>query len=98
MKYQKDFKKVSFGFGNEKVAGNGPLADQHTPPEKNVDDKTAAITLAVQGLIIVAAIVVKLFLGKKAADKLLKKKTKKEMKKEKKQAKKLAKKAAKAKK
>ena len=58
MKYQKDFKKVSFGFGNEKVAGNGPLSDQHTPPEKNVDDKTAAITLAVQGLIIVAAVIV----------------------------------------
>ncbi|MDO4862758.1 MAG: hypothetical protein Q4A05_01205 [Ruminococcus sp.] len=91
MKYQKDFKKVSFGFGNEKVAGKGSLAEQHTPPEKNVDDKTALITVVLQVLIGVVAIAIKIFLGKKFFDKATKKKNKKE----KKKAKKLAKKAAK---
>ena len=91
MKYQKDFKKVSFGFGNETVAGKGNLAEQHTPPEKNVDDKTALITIITQVLIGVVAIAIKLFLGKKFFDKATKKKNKKE----KKKAKKLAKKAAK---
>lgn len=91
MKYQKDFKKVSFGFGNETVAGKGSLAEQHTPPEKNVDDKTALITIITQVLIGVVAIAIKLFLGKKFFDKATKKKNKKE----KKNAKKLAKKAAK---
>ncbi len=88
MKYQKDFKKVSFGFGNEKVAGKGSLAEQLTPPEKNVSDKTALIIVVLQVLIGVIAIVVKLILGKKAADKVIKKETKKKLKKEKKLAKK----------
>ena len=91
MKYQKDFKKVSFGFGNEKVAGKGSLAEQHTAPEKNVDDKTALLTIVLQVLIGVVAIAIKIFIGKKFFDKGTKKKNKKE----KKKAKKLAKKAAK---
>lgn len=91
MKYQKDFKKVSFGFGNEKVAGKGSLSEQHTPPEKNVDDKTALLTVILQVLIGVVAIAIKIFAGKKFFDKATKKKNKKE----KKKAKKLAKKAAK---
>ena len=89
MKYQKDFKKVSFGFGNETVAGKGTLAEQHTPPEKNVDDKTALLTIILQVFIGVVAIAIKIFLGKKFFDKATKKKNKKE----KKKAKKLAKKA-----
>ena len=77
MKYQKDFKKVSFGFGNEKVAGKGSLAEQHTPPEKNVDDKTALLTIILQVLVGVVAIAIKIFIGKKFFDKATKKKNKK---------------------
>lgn len=84
MKYQKDFKKVSFGFGNEKVAGKGSLAEQHDPPEQNVDDKTALLTIILQVLVGVVAIAIKIFIGKKFFDKATKKKNKKEKKKAKK--------------
>lgn len=77
MKYQKDFKRISFGFGNETVAGKGSLSEQHTPPEKNVSDRTALVTVVVQVLVGIAAIAAKIFIGKKFQSKTSGKKNKK---------------------
>ncbi|MCQ2491013.1 MAG: hypothetical protein MJ079_05410 [Ruminococcus sp.] len=77
MKYQKDFKKVSFGFGNERAAGYGRLSDQHDTPSKNVDDKTALVTLGLQLLLGAVGIAAKIFMGNKSAKKKKKKKAKK---------------------
>ena len=77
MKYQKNFEKVSFGFGNEKTAGKGRLSETVDENNRVFDDKTAIITIAVQALIAVGAVIFKCKFGKKKDKKKAKKKSKK---------------------
>ena len=65
MKYQKDFKKVSFGFGTEKTAGNGGLSETIADDNKRADDKTALIVVGLQLLIAAAGAFFKFKSGKK---------------------------------
>ena len=76
MKYEKDFEKVSFGFGNEQVAGRGDLSETLETDQKPASDKTALITVIIQVLIAAAG----LFIKSKTSHKKDKKKSKKKKK------------------
>lgn len=74
MKYQKDFKKVSFGFGNETAAGKGDLSQTIVDDNKKVDDKTFIIIGVIQ---FVLAAIGLMFRAKHKSDKKGKKNKKK---------------------
>ena len=69
MKYEKDFQKVSFGFGNEKVAGRGDLSETVETDQRSAGDKAALITIIIHAVIAAAGLFFKVKTSKKKSKK-----------------------------